>query len=272
MTKIINEMPNLGVGTFRLEGDVCYDAVSMALEEGYRHIDTAQIYGNEEAVGRAIRDSGINREELFITTKVWNDKLGSETFIPSVKESLEKLGQDHVDLLLVHWPAPPEGVSMAEYLNAAMAAKSQGLTKEIGVSNFTIEHLTQAIKIVGAENIFTNQVEVHPYLTNDRLRFFCEANDIHITAYMPFAVGKALKDETIKDIAHELGITPAQVVIAWILEHGMTTIPSSTKREHLKSNFAAREIVLNDEHIAHIDALNCNDRQATPDFAPEWDE
>ncbi|GGW84271.1 2,5-didehydrogluconate reductase DkgB [Alteromonas halophila] len=272
MTKVINEMPKLGMGTFRLEGDVCYDAVSMALEEGYRHIDTAQIYGNEEQVGRAIKDSGINREELFITTKVWNDKLSSEAFIPSVKESLSKLGQDHVDLLLVHWPAPPQGVSMAEYLNAAMAAKSQGLTKEIGVSNFTIEHLTQAINIIGADNIFTNQVEVHPYLTNDRLRFFCEANDIHITAYMPFAVGKVLKDETIMEIAHELGISAAQVVIAWVLEHGMTTIPSSTKRAHLKANFDARDMLLSDEHVAHIDGLNRNDRQATPDFAPQWDE
>lgn len=267
-----NKMPSLGMGTFRLEDEVCYDSVSMALDVGFRHIDTAQIYGNEEQVGRAIKDSGIARDELFITTKVWNNELNQKDFLPSVEESLRKLRLDYVDLLLIHWPSPENGESMEEYLGELAKAKAQGLTKHIGVSNFTIAHLKEAVTILGEGEIFTNQVEVHPYLTNMELRDFCRDNNIHITGYMPFAVGKVLKDDTIKAIADKHGVTSAEVVVAWELAHGMAIIPSSTKRKNLETNMKGAELTLTQEEIAQIDALDRDDRQATPDFSPEWDK
>tara|TARA_B100002049_G_C16031510_1_gene354760 strand:+ start:65 stop:880 length:816 start_codon:yes stop_codon:yes gene_type:complete len=271
MNSSTHAMPALGMGTFRLEDDVAYNSVKMALELGYRHIDTAQIYGNEEEVGRAIADSGVDREELFVTTKVWNDKLNTSDFLPSVKESLRKLQLDYVDLLLIHWPSPENNEPMKEYLGELLKAKEEGLTKNIGVSNFTIAHLKEALSILPEGSLFTNQVEVHPYLINRELRLFCESNHIHVTGYMPFAVGKVLKDDTIKRIADKYSVSTAEVVLAWELEHGLATIPSSTSRSHLETNLKAASVRLTDEDIDDIDALDRNDRQATPDFAPEWD-
>ena len=233
MTQRVIEMPDLGMGTFRLEGKTAYESVKMALEVGFRHIDTAQIYGNGEQVGQAIKDSNIPRDELFITTKVWNNKLNKSDFIASVKESLNKLQLDSVDLLLIHWPAPSNDEPMSEYLT----------------------------------ELLTNQIEVHPYLTNTKLRAFCQQHDIHVTAYMPFVVGKVLNDHTIIDIAKKHDASPAQVVIAWVNAKGMTTIPSSTKRKNLEDNFNDKAVKL-----ARIDALDCGDRQATPSFAPQWDQ
>lgn len=266
-----NLIPQLGMGTFRLEDKVCYDSVRMALEVGFRHIDTAQIYGNEESVGAAIRDSGIPRDELFVTTKVWKNKLNRVGFIPSVKDSLKKLGLGHVDLLLIHWPSPENGESMEEYLGELAQAKRDGLTTHIGVSNFTIAQVEEARGILGEGEIFTNQVEVHPYLTNEKLRRHCAENGIHITGYMPFAVGKVLEDETIADIAEAHGVSTAEVVIAWELAHGLATIPSSTKRSHLETNLKAATLTLSAEEVSAIDALDRGDRQAAPDFSPEWD-
>lgn len=267
-----NAMPALGMGTFRLQDDVAYQSVKLALQLGYRHIDTAQIYGNEAEVGRAIKDSGVPRDELFITTKVWNDKLNADGFIPSVKESLSKLGLDQVDLLLIHWPAPQPQVAMAEYLTELKKAKAQGLTKHIGVSNFTVALLTEALQTLSASEIFTNQVEVHPYLTNETLRRFCNEQGVHVTGYMPFAVGKVLQDDSVIAIARQYQRSPAEVVIAWELAHGLATIPSSTKEANLRANLNALSLTLSPEHIKQLDALNRNDRQANPDFSPQWDE
>lgn len=266
-----SKIPPLGVGTFRLKDEEAYNSVTMALEVGFRHIDTAQIYGNEEAVGRAIKDSAVAREDLYVTTKVWNDKLNKASFVDSVKESLAKLQLDYVDLLLIHWPSPENGESMEEYLGELLKTKELGLTKEIGISNFTVAQVEQAVGILGEGVIATNQVEVHPYLTNTKVRAACEKHGIIVTGYMPFAVGKVLKDDTIVAIAEKHGVTPAEVVVAWELANGLVTIPSSTKRKNLETNFKALELTLDAEDIAKIDALDCGDRQATPDFAPEWD-
>ncbi|MCU4675915.1 2,5-didehydrogluconate reductase DkgB [Catenovulum sp. 2E275] len=264
-------MPKLGMGTFRLEGEIAYQSVKMALEIGFRHIDTAQIYGNEAEVGQAIADSKIQRDELFVTTKVWNAQLNHAEFIESVNQSLNKLQLSSVDLLLIHWPSPENGEPMQEYLTELKNAKTAGLAKHIGVSNFTISNLKDAMKILNKEEIFTNQVEVHPYLTNQKLRDFCKQQGIHVTAYMPFAVGKVLKDQTIIDIAQRHQVSAAEVVIAWELAHSMSTIPSSTKRKNLEANFKAVNLKLTEEEIKIIDNLDCGDRQAIPDFAPEWD-
>lgn len=265
-------IPKLGVGTFRLEDDAAYQSVTMALEEGYRHIDTAQIYGNEEAVGRAIKDAGIPRDELFVTTKVWNDNLNQRNFLPSVKESLKKLQLEYVDLLLVHWPSPPKGESMNTYLKELANAKEAGMTKEIGVSNFTIAQLEEALDVLPKGSLFNHQIEVHPYLTNEKVRAYCKKHGITVTGYMPFAVGKVLKDKTILSIAEAHGASAAEVVVAWELAHGLITIPSSTKRKNLATNLKSLGLTLSAADIAQIDALHCGDRQATPDFAPEWDK
>lgn len=266
-----SKIPSLGVGTFRLKDEEAYNSVTMALEVGFRHIDTAQIYGNEEAVGRAIKDSAVAREDLYVTTKVWNDKLNKASFVDSVKESLSKLQLDYVDLLLIHWPSPENGESMEEYLGELLKVKTLGLTKEIGISNFTVAQVEQAVGILGQGVIATNQVEVHPYLTNDKVRAVCDKHGIIVTGYMPFVVGKVLKDDTIVAIAEKHGVSAAEVVVAWELANGLVTIPSSTKRKNLETNFKALELTLDAEDIAKIDALDCGDRQATPDFAPEWD-
>lgn len=266
-----SKIPSLGVGTSRLKDEEAYNSVTMALEVGFRHIDTAQIYGNEEAVGRAIKDSAVAREDLYVTTKVWNDKLNKASFVDSVKESLAKLQLDYVDLLLIHWPSPENGESMEEYLGELLKVKALGLTKEIGISNFTVAQVEQAVGILGEGVIATNQVEVHPYLTNDKVRAVCDKHGIVVTGYMPFAVGKVLKDDTIVAIAEKHGVSAAEVVVAWELANGLVTIPSSTKRKNLETNFKALELTLDAEDIAKIDALDCGDRQATPDFAPEWD-
>ncbi|MGX1110810.1 2,5-diketo-D-gluconate reductase B [Pseudoalteromonas sp. MBR-15] len=270
MSHHVIEMPDLGIGTFRLEGKTAYNSVKMALDIGFRHIDTAQIYGNEEHVGKAIKDSSVPRSEIFITTKVWNDKLNSAQFIESVKQSLEKLQLDYVDLLLIHWPSASNGEKMSEYLTELKKVKELGLAKHIGVSNFTIANLKEAMQTLDAREIFTNQIEVHPYLTNTKLRAFCQQQGIHVTAYMPFAVGEVLKDDVIVDIAKKHDASPAQVVLAWINAHKMTTIPSSTKRENLADNFDD-SVKLDQEDLDRIDALDKHKRLANPDFAPDWD-
>ncbi|GGN23177.1 MULTISPECIES: 2,5-didehydrogluconate reductase DkgB [Marinomonas] len=261
----------MGMGTFRLQGQVAYDSVKMALEEGYRHIDTAQIYGNEAEVGQAIADSDISRDELFITTKVWFEAFSEDKFIDSVKDSLTKLKTDYVDLLLIHWPSPKDEIDMAVYLNELKKSKEMGLAREIGISNFTIAQTKKAIEILGVDNIYTNQIEVHPYLQNIKLVDFCQANKITVTGYMPFAYGKVLVDDVLNSMAEKHQISPAQLVIQWLAQRAIVTIPSSTKRHNLVSNLKETGVRLSKDEMADIAELDCNDRQANPDFAPLWD-
>lgn len=267
----MNTMPSLGMGTFRLEGNVAFNSVKMALEAGYRHIDTAQIYGNEAEVGDGIKASGIPREEIFLTTKVWLDNLSKETFLESVQKSLDHLKTDYVDLLLIHWPEKAGEVPMEEYLSELIKSQELGLSRHVGVSNFTNAQLDQAIEILGQDNIFTNQVEIHPYLQNRAVIEHCNKRGIHITGFMPLAVGKVMQDDVIKTIADEHNANPAQVAIAWQLQQGLTTIPSSTKMVNLESNLKSVEVTLTEENMAAIAKLDAGERIADPDFAPEWD-
>ena len=264
-------MPEVGFGTFRLLGEVAYQAVSDALRCGYRHIDTAQVYDNEVDVGRAITDSGVLRNEVFLTTKVWNDNLTQQNFLPSVRESLKKLRTDYVDLLLIHWPAPPQSVTLNQCIEWLIEARDAGLTRQIGVSNFTIAQLEQIKTVVPLNELATNQVEVHPYLQNRALRDYCRGQGLNITGYMPFAVGKVLTDEAVVSIANKLNRSPAEIVMAWARQKDITAIPSSTKVENMKLNIASIDVTLSQEQIDLIDSLDCGDRQATPPFSPEWD-
>ncbi|MCC8441966.1 2,5-didehydrogluconate reductase DkgB [Xanthomonas cannabis] len=265
-------VPAFGLGTFRLKDQVVIDSVRNALELGYRAVDTAQIYDNEAQVGEAIAASGIARDQLYLTTKIWVDKFDRDALVPSLQESLRKLGTDHVDLTLIHWPSPKDQVPMREYLEALAQAKAQGLTRAIGVSNFTIALVKQAIEILGAEAIATNQIEVHPYLQNRALTGFLREQGIHVTSYMTLAVGEVLKDPVIQAIAARHGATPAQVTLAWALQQGYSVIPSSTKRANLESNLKAQELRLSEQDMGEIAALDRGQRLANPHaIAPDWD-
>jgi 2,5-diketo-D-gluconate reductase B len=274
--KLINKeqdmhIPVLGLGTFRLKDEVALNSVKMALEVGYRHIDTAQIYENESEVGAAIKESNIKREEIFITTKIWTANLSAAKLIPSLKESLEKLKTDYVDLTLIHWPSPNHEIPLEESLNALLEAKKLGLTKEIGVSNFPIDELKKAIAIVGSEEIFTNQFEVHPYLQNKKLIDFCNAQDILVTAYMPLAYGKVVKDATLISIGEKYGISAADVALAWLHHQELIIIPSSTKKQNMENNLNFPEIKFTKKELSQIAALNDGSRIANPEFSPIWD-
>ncbi|MDC6167128.1 2,5-didehydrogluconate reductase DkgB [Paucibacter sp. XJ19-41] len=265
-------LPSFGLGTFRLKGQVVIDSVTTALALGYRAIDTAQIYGNEAEVGQAIAESGVPREQLFLTTKIWTEQLAGDRLIPSLKDSLAKLRTDYLDLTLIHWPSPGGAVPLAETLAALMEAKAQGLTRQIGVSNFTVDLMKQAMAVVGAEPIATNQIELHPYLQNRSVVEFARSQGVPITSYMTLAYGAVLKDELIIRIAAAHRATPAQVVLAWALQQGYAVIPSSTKRENLASNLRAQQLVLSPDEMAQIAGLERGGRLVNPEgLAPSWD-
>jgi 2,5-diketo-D-gluconate reductase B len=265
-------IPPFGLGTFRLKGQVVIDSVRNALELGYRAIDTAQIYGNEAEVGQAIAEHGVARDALFLTTKIWTDNFSRDRLIPSLKESLSKLRTDYVDLTLIHWPSPQGAVPMAEFLGALVEAKEAGLTRRIGVSNFTVALLKEAVDLIGPEQIATNQIELHPYLQNRNVVEFAESQGIHITSYQTLAYGRVLTDPALHDIAERHGATAAQVALAWAMQLGYSVIPSSTKRENLESNQKAQHLRLTDDDMAQIATLDRNERVTDPKgFAPAWD-
>lgn len=265
-------IPEIGLGTFRLQGQVVIDSVTMGLDVGYRHIDTAQIYGNEAEVGQAIAASVVPRDALFVTTKIWIDNLQRDRLIPSLKDSLHKLRLEQLDLTLIHWPSPQDAIPVAEYMEALAQAKAQGLTRAIGVSNFTNAQLRQAIDTVGAGEIATQQVEIHPFLQNRKVIDLARSQGIHITAYMPLAYGKVMADPVIAAIAAKHGVTPAQVALSWSLQQGFAVIPSSTRRANLEANLHFQRITLSPDEMAQMATLERGERLANPDgLAPQWD-
>jgi len=267
-----NPLPAFGLGTFRLTGQTVIDSVKTGLSLGYRLVDTAQIYGNEAEVGQAMAESGVPREALFITTKIWTDNYPRAKLAQSLKDSLAKLRTDHVDLTLIHWPSPANAVPVAEFMGALAEAKAQGSTKRIGVSNFNIELLRQAIDAVGAKEIATNQVELHPYLQNRKLVEFARGQGIGISSYMTLGYGKVLNDPELQRIALAHGATTAQVALAWAMQSGHAVIPSSTKPANLESNLKAQALRLSNEEMAQIAALDRGERLVSPDgLAPLWD-
>ncbi|MGU5693532.1 2,5-didehydrogluconate reductase DkgB [Aeromonas veronii] len=264
-------MPPMDLGTFRLKGEPLLATLTNGLELGYRHIDTAQIYDNEAEVGDVLTRSTVARHEIYLTTKVWTSEFGPGKLIPSLEVSLEKLGTDYLDLALIHWPSPKDEVPMAVYLEQLAEAKARGLTREIGVSNFTVAQLKQAIEILGPGAIAHQQIEVHPLLQNRKVVEFCKAQGIAVTAYMPLAYGKVLSEPLLMEIGQRHGVSAAQVSLAWLLAQDMTVIPSSTKRENQAANLAALDITLSSEEMAAIATLDRGERCANPDFAPAWD-
>ena len=261
-------MPVLGLGTWENDDPAqCTESVANALDAGYRHVDTAQIYGNEAAVGEGIAKSDVDRDDIFLASKVWIDELSPADVAASTRESLDKLGVDAVDLMYVHWPAgeyEPE-----ETLPAFAELRDDGLIDRIGVSNFEPHHLDAATDALG-EAPFANQVEMHPLLRQEELREYADANDVELVAYSPLARGEILDDPAIVDIAEKHGVSAAQVSLAWLREKGVTAIPKATGIDHIRDNLASVDLTLDDEDVERIDSLGRTDRQLNPDFGPDW--
>ncbi len=256
----------LGLGTWQNENpDQCAESVRTALEAGYRHVDTAQVYGNEEAVGRGIADADVPRDDVFLATKVWIDNLAHDDVIETTEESLEKLGVDSVDLLYVHWPA--REYDAEETLSAFQQLREDGLTDRIGVSNFAPRHLDEARDVLD-ENPFANQVELHPLLPQEELREYAEGRDLELVGYSPLARGEVFDVPEIQDIAEKHGVSEAQVSLAWVREKGVTAIPKATSEAHVRDNFESLAVDLDDEDVAKIDGIDARERQVDPGFAP----
>ena len=265
-------VPALGFGTWALSGNAAYQATRMVLDLGYRHIDTAQIYGNEAEIGRAIRDSGIPREEIFLTTKIAPNNLRKADVRRSHEESLNRLGLDQVDLLLIHWPNA--SIPLGETLEALAGLREAGKTRTIGVSNFTIALLREAIERHGAD-IICNQVEYHPFLPQRRLLEAMRRYGLMLTAYAPVARGRVFRDQTLTAIAKKYGKAAGQVALRWLLDQGqVSAIPKAGRREHAAANIDLFDFHLSPEDRATIDKLAGDaDRMVEwAGYTPRWDE
>ncbi len=263
-------LPRLGLGTYRLQGDACRSAVESAIGLGYRHIDTAEMYGNEAEVGDAIQAAGIKRAELHVTTKVWNENLAPDAIRRSFDASLKKLRLDVVDLYLVHWPKP--GMDLPSIFETLMKLKDEGRTRAIGVANFTIQLLKTVIDDVGAP-IACNQVENHVFLDQTKLRSYLAGKNIPLVSYCPLAQGKVADDAVLQKIGAKHDASAAQVALKWLLDQdGVAAIPKASRKESQQANLDALKVTLDDADRAAIAALPKNRRLVSPAaFAPDWD-
>ena len=260
-----------GFGTWNHPEDVTYRIVSNALEIGYRHIDTAEMYGNEQAVGRAIKDSGLKRGEIFITTKVAPENFAPGQIVPHAKASMDKLGIEKADLYLLHWPSPQDRFNADDYVTQLGDVQDKGLATQIGVSNFTKKYLDVALRILGAKRIATNQVECHVLMQNRLIVDYTKAQGISITAYCPLARGHLSESAGLVAIAKKLGASPEQVGLAFLLAEGHIVIPSSSKRARIQSNWDAQKVKLSPEDISAIRKLDQNHRLVNGAWCPVWD-
>ncbi|WP_251554116.1 aldo/keto reductase [Neobacillus muris] len=258
-TKLHNgvEMPWFGLGVFKVkEGSEVVESVKAAIKNGYRSIDTAAIYQNEEGVGQGIRESGVPREELFVTSKVWNSDQGYESALKAFDTSLQKLGLDYLDLYLIHWPGKTK---FKETWKALEKLYKDGRVRAIGVSNFKIHHLDELLKDAEIQPM-VNQVEYHPHLTQKDLLAYCQNHGIQLEAWSPLKQGQLLDDSTIKEIAAKYGKTPAQVILRWDLQTKVVTIPKSIKEHRIIENANIFDFELSEDDMNKIDALNKNER------------
>ncbi|HET7325357.1 MAG TPA: aldo/keto reductase [Halococcus sp.] len=244
------EIPAIGLGTWRMKGPTCRRSVATALELGYRHIDTAQAYGNEAQVGRAISQSGIDREELFLTTKLAGSNRDHDSVLDSTRESLEKLDTDYVDLLLIH--QPNSTTALEETIGAMDTLVEEDVVKHIGVSNFGLERLHAAREHANAP-ILTNQVQYHPFWDQSTLLDYCQIHDLMLTAYSPLAHGGAVSDDLLRNIGARYDRTPAQVALRWLVQQeNVSTIPKSTSPEHLEANLQVFDFELSRDEMRSI--------------------
>ena len=268
--KTANGIPVLGYGTYPLTGAECRDGVAMALDLGIRHIDTAQLYDNEKDVGHAIAKSGLRRDEIYLVTKVARDNLGRRHFMHSVEESLDKLGVEQVDLLLIHWP--PAEADFDQALDSLCAAQGSGLAREIGVSNFTIALMRRAAKRAG-QKLINNQVEFHPLLDQSQVRAEAEKLGMVLSAYSPLGRGAVLKDPVVVEVATRLKRPPSEIALRWIIQQGVVAVPMTTKRDNARSNLKVLDFELSPADMARLsEASRQNRRLVSPlGWAPKWD-
>jgi len=261
-------IPALGFGTFRMKGDECTQAVENALKIGYRHLDTAEIYDNEKAVGEGIRSEGIDRKDLFITTKPWMEDLSPDGVRKSLDQSLRDIGVDYVDLWLIHWPNPKFAVE--ETLAAMMKEVAQGKVRYVGVSNFPAALFERAAK---AAPVVCNEVEYHPYLAQSKVIAAALKHDALVTAYAPLGMGKCHADVTMAAIGAKYGKSASQVTLRWFMQQShVGAIPKASGFAHAKENFEIFDFELSSKDMATIHALARGERMIQPDFGPEWDD
>ncbi len=255
------EMPMLGLGTWQIrDGKPVRRAIEWALEAGYRHIDTAAMYGNERGVGQAVRESGVPRAEIFVTTKLWNDDHGYDQALRAFDESLRKLDLDYVDLYLIHWPVPG---TRQETWRALEKIYKEGRAKAIGVSNYTIRHIED---LLGSAEVAptVNQVEFHPWLYQKDLLEYCGEHEIQLEAYSPLTKGNRLDNPRVGEIAEKYGKSPAQILIRWALEHDVVVIPKSSDKQHIRDNADVFDFEISEEDLCRLDDLD-------EDYRCTWD-
>lgn len=261
------KIPQLGFGVYKTPNDEVEAAIECAFEVGYRHIDTAKLYDNEEGVGRAVRNSGLERSSVFVTTKVWNDDHGREKTRRACEESLERLGLDYVDLYLIHWPMPMNGLAVDTW-EELIRLREEGLVTSIGVANFPAQRIDELTEATGVVPVL-NQIELNPYFAQNDLREANRERGVLSQAWAPLHRGKGLFDEPIiREIAERLEATPAQVVLAWHLALGTIAIPKSVTPSRIRENFGALNVRLTPEDLAAIAALDRGEAGRTG-FDPE---
>jgi len=255
------EVPAVGLGTWRLRGDDCRRSVETALELGYRHVDTAQAYGNERAVGDAIHASSVDRDDVFLTTKLDGGNRGRDAVHRSVRASLDRLGVDAVDLLLIHWPNGrppglpvrlPGGPPLAETLTAMNELVDAGLVRHVGVSNFDVRLLDTARRL-SDDPLLVDQVQFHPYWDQRNLHAYCRRNDVLLTAYSPLCHGAVLDDDRLAAVGRRYDKTPAQVALRWVIQHeGVHAVPKATSRDHLAENLDVFDFELTEAEMERL--------------------
>lgn len=262
------KIPAIGLGTWQLTEN-CEESVENAVNMGYKHVDTAQAYGNEAEVGEGIQNAEVDRDDIWLTTKVWRDNLNKENLKQSVEESLEKLKTDYVDLLLIHWPFPE--MDLEKVLAEMDELVEEGKARNIGISNFPAEQIRKAQKL-SEHDLLTNQVEYHPFLNQDEVLEECRNQDMMLTAYSPLARGDVIGNETLQEIAKKYGKSEAQVTLRWLIQQeNVCAIPKATSEEHQEANLDIFDFELTDSEMDEISGLAKEDRKVDPNFGPKWD-
>ena len=262
----VRPIPLLGLGTWDLRGVECVRSVREALDIGYRHVDTAQMYENEREVGRGLSESGVDREQLFVTTKLWLENLTRSAVPSSFERSLKRLTMEYVDLLLIHWPNAD--VPLEETLEAMNRLRESGKARAIGVSNFPTALWKRALDMAPVP---VNQVEFHPFLDQGALMGFARERELQLVAYTPIAKGKVAEEAAIVAVARARERTPTQVALRWLVQQGVSAIPKSSRRGHLEENFHIFDFTLSDEEMERISALGRGLRLVDPGWATDWD-
>ena len=254
-----NTMPQLGLGVYKVDNDIAAPLVSHALQNGYRLIDTASMYENEVGVGKGIIDSGVPREEVLVATKFWMDDLGFENTLKAFDKSLKLLGLDYLDFYLIHWPAPKRGLLYVESWKAMEKLKNEGLIRSIGVCNFHTHHIDEILKVAEHRPV-VNQIELHPWLTQEKAIAYDNAHSIVTQAWSPLARGKILEEPMLEALAIKHGKSVAQIVLRWHMQRGIAVIPKSNSKERIVENMNVFNFELSAEEVAAITALNTNFR------------